>query len=119
MSIFKTCPSCEAVWATRSDFLADREVLLVGYQSSYTVSQPGLFLFNHSCDSTIAVDASDFKDMYNEDICQSCEAHRKHHPAHCCKGMTGEDKPKKCVCKFSKAIECKLEGLMHKQPVNG
>ena len=116
MSVFKRCSTCDREWSTRDEFLHDPEVVLVGYQSTFTVTEPGLFLFNHSCDSTIAIDADAFADMYGEEIRQSCEAHLDNHPEYCCKGMTGEDEPKACICKFSRTIVDTLRTMMDAEP---
>jgi len=63
-SVFKCCSACDAVWMTRDDFLSDPKITLVGYQPHFENLVAGLFLFNHSCQTTLAVPASAFRDLY-------------------------------------------------------
>ena len=65
MKIFKKCSCCEHPWFSREDFLQDRNTDLVGYQANFYQLELGYFLFNHlTCESTIAIPAGLFKDLY-------------------------------------------------------
>ena len=114
MDVFKKCSACDKTWKTREEFLQDAEIDLVGYQSTFTMSKPGLFLFNHVCESTIAIFADVFEDMSDEEIYQSCDAHLDNHPEHCCKSATGESELNSCVCKFAHEMSNKLRFMMGK-----
>jgi hypothetical protein len=63
--MFKECRSCGAVWADRREFLSRGDVKLVGYQVDFENPEDGLLLFNHTCESTLAVPVSAFLDMYS------------------------------------------------------
>ena len=66
-SVFKRCPCCFKVWASRDDFLADSSLELNGYKSDFQKLEYGLFFFTHkveSCFSTMALEVKDFIDMY-------------------------------------------------------
>jgi hypothetical protein len=61
---FKQCTCCGTVWRTREDLLADPGVELIGYQAHFIVLVEGLFLFNHSCGTTFALDVAELVDLY-------------------------------------------------------
>lgn len=66
MKIFKQCTCCEFPWSSRNEFLQDANTELVGYQANFCQLELGYFLFNHlTCQSTIAIPAGLFKDMYD------------------------------------------------------
>jgi hypothetical protein len=65
MKIFKACTCCDFPWSSRTEFLQDANTELVGYQANFCQLELGYFLFNHlTCESTIAIPAGLFKDMY-------------------------------------------------------
>jgi hypothetical protein len=68
---FKTCPSCSRNWETRDKFLSDTSLRIVGYQADFDSIADGLFYFTHhidGCNTTLAVLAGDFFDMYTGEI---------------------------------------------------
>ena len=65
MPDFHVCPNCDFVWHTREEFRDDKNVTIVGYQAYYKNLKEGLFLFNHSCTGTFAVEVSAFTDLYD------------------------------------------------------
>ena len=83
MSCFKTCTSCRREWATRDDFLSDRTVEFVGYQSWLPDPILGLFLFNHDCGTTLAIKAGEFEDLYQGPIYRSSLAGSKECAGYC------------------------------------
>ena len=62
---FKTCSNCGFVWPTRQAFLEDSSLTMIGYQVSFEDLVAGLFLFNHSCETTLGVKAGVFQDLYS------------------------------------------------------
>jgi hypothetical protein len=65
MEIFKKCSCYESPWYTRDEFLQDKNIELVGYQANFCHLELGYILFNHlSCESTIAIPAGHFRDLY-------------------------------------------------------
>ena len=82
---FKTCSTCGSEWLTREDFLSDPAVRIIGYQANFVVLEKGLFLFNHSCQSTLSVEVRAFSDLYDGPVFEkrltgsdSCEGYCLH-----------------------------------------
>lgn len=61
---FKICNKCGEKWSSRDTFLRDETVTPIGYQVFFEDLKQGLFLFNHSCDTTIAIQTDYFLDLY-------------------------------------------------------
>lgn len=60
---FHVCPGCGARWESCVVFLADKQVVLCGYQPDYTDTEKGLILFTHGvprCQTTFAVPVGAF-----------------------------------------------------------
>ncbi len=63
---FKVCTSCEAVWKTLDDFLADPELEQAGYQVNFVDLKGGLFYFTHhrdGCGTTLAIPVGKFTSL--------------------------------------------------------
>ena len=67
-TIFKKCPKCGVEWDSRDEFLQDDSAEIVGYQADFTKLMPGIFLFNHSCKTTLAIKVGDMEDLYDGPI---------------------------------------------------
>lgn len=63
--IFKVCNTCGHQWETRDRFLSDPGIEAVGYQVFFENLKLGLFLFNHSCGTTLSVEADRLLDLYD------------------------------------------------------
>jgi hypothetical protein len=63
-SMFKTCTFCNEQWPSRNNFLNDNNIIIIGYQASFDEQRPGIFLFNHSCKTTLSVRTDKFLDLY-------------------------------------------------------
>jgi len=64
---FKTCNMCKTVWRDCGSFVADRSLILNGYQAFFDNPEDGLILFTHrtaGCCSTLALKAGAFKSLY-------------------------------------------------------
>jgi hypothetical protein len=69
MIMFKRCTCCGKEWKTKEDFLADKEVELIGYQWNRLIvaagmPPDGLVVFTHSrdnCGTSLSVIAKQFK----------------------------------------------------------
>jgi len=48
----------------RDTFLADPNLEIIGYQACFDDVRTGLYLFNHTCRTTLAVKVMDFEDLY-------------------------------------------------------
>jgi len=67
-SSFKKCSKCGFEWRERASFLTDPNLEMVGYQVHFEQLQAGLFLFNHTCRTTLAIEAGEFQDLYDGPI---------------------------------------------------
>ncbi|HOT45799.1 MAG TPA: hypothetical protein PLM53_01735 [Spirochaetota bacterium] len=101
--MFKTCTCCNHSWAARSDFLRDRGITIVGYQASFDDTRPGLFLFNHSCRTTLAIQAGLFADLSTGPIYPDTKTGGPECPGLCLR----EDELGPCParCKFARIRE--------------
>ena len=63
-NMFKKCTSCGHTWENRDAFLADPDIKIIGYEASFDNIKDGLFLFNHVCKTTLAMDVKGFDDLY-------------------------------------------------------
>jgi hypothetical protein len=63
--IFKICNKCGFQWETWEAFLSDKSLNAIGYQVFFEDLKTGMFLFNHSCNTTIAMEAELFLDLYD------------------------------------------------------
>ena len=70
ITAFKTCPNCNFIWQDREHFLSDKSLSVVGYQAHLEALETGWFLFNHSCGTTLAIEAGDFRDLYDGPVFQ-------------------------------------------------
>ena len=62
--MFKKCSLCHHHWQKREHFLTDPDIEIVGYQVCFDGAKDGLFLFNHHCETTLALEAHEFGDLY-------------------------------------------------------
>ncbi|MBW2466896.1 MAG: hypothetical protein JRF02_06295 [Deltaproteobacteria bacterium] len=62
--MFKQCTLCGHQWENREAFLADPDLEIIGYQVSFETIENGLFLFNHICETTLAIEVKKFDDLY-------------------------------------------------------
>jgi hypothetical protein len=105
MSAFKTCPLCEHIWATRREFLEDGGLEVVGYQVDFQEISLGLFLFNHrSCQTTLAVRAQSFLDLYDGPVYQGCRTGEPECLGHCLRRWDLRPCPVKCECAWVRAL---------------
>jgi len=63
--MFKKCNKCGYQWETRDDLLSDKTIRVIGYQVFFEDLKLGMFLFNHSCNTTIAINADLLLDLYD------------------------------------------------------
>jgi hypothetical protein len=96
--MFKTCPLCKTRWDTRSDFLADPSLKIIGYQVNFNHLSAGLFLFNHSCNTTLAIQAGELFDLYDGPIFTDRKTGGPECPAYCLHESVLHRCPAKCEC---------------------
>jgi hypothetical protein len=97
---FKTCPVCKKAWKTRKEFLDDSDVKIVGYQVHFKELSGGLFLFNHSCKTTMSVKAGAFIDLYGGPVFADRLTGTDECPGHCLVEHELRPCPAKCDCAF-------------------
>ncbi len=102
--IFKRCGCCSASWGSRSDFLSDPEVELVGYQMHCRELLAGFFLFNHSCGTTLCIPAAAFRDFYDGPIFERRLPESGECPGFCIHPESLERCPAACECAFVREI---------------
>ena len=105
MQLFKKCTCCDWPWFSRDELLQDSRLELIGYQVNFGELELGYFLFNHLiCQSTIAVPAGLFKDLYEGPIFSDRKTDTENCPGYC------EDKDildpcaQECECAYVREI---------------
>lgn len=101
---FKVCTKCGHVWLDRADFLADVNCRLVGYQPCFVELNAGLFLFNHSCGTTLALRAEDFIDLCAGPIFQARLNGTANCAGHCLNSNDLAPCPAACECAFVRVV---------------
>ncbi len=105
MLIFKECTCCKNPWYSRDDFLGDSKLDFIGYQVNFTDLELGYFLFNHlTCQSTIAVPAGLFKDLYEGPIFSERKTGSESCPGYCLDRDALSPCSAKCECAYIREI---------------
>jgi hypothetical protein len=104
MAIFKVCPKCAAQWPTREDYLGDAGLRLIGYQANFQSLEAGILLFNHSCGTTLAIMAEDFKDLYDGPIFVERATGSSECGGHCLHKEDLGPCPARCECAYVRHI---------------
>ena len=107
--MFKQCKNCQTEWPTRDQFLDDPDVVLIGYQSNFVTLEKGLFLFNHSCQSTLSVEVEAFADLYAGPIFQERLFKTETCPGYCLHHNELRPCPAKCECAYVREIMTLLQ----------
>jgi hypothetical protein len=101
---YKRCNVCRTEWSSRDDFVGDPGTELVGYQVNFVDLERGLFLFGHSCGTTLALSAAEFTDLYDGPIAQSRRTGEADCPGHCLRHDDLEPCPAHCECAFVREL---------------
>jgi len=101
---FKTFGMCRMKWATREDFLKDPGIEMIGYQVRFEELSSGLFLFNHSCKSTLAIDVASFRDFYDGTVFKTHAHGTENCPEYCLHESNLAPCPSECECAFVREI---------------
>ncbi len=104
MKHFMVCSNCGFSWGSREDFLADKDVIIIGYQVNFEELKAGFFLFNHICGTTFTLDVQSFEDLYNGEIFKVKETGSDQCPGHCLHKSNLDLCPVKCECAFVREI---------------
>lgn len=103
-SVFKMCPSCSFQWRTRDHFLLDSDLEIVGYQVNFANLEEGLFLFNHSCKTTLAIRAGAFKDLHDGPVVAERATGTEACPGHCLHRYDLNPCPAQCECNYVREV---------------
>jgi hypothetical protein len=101
---FKVCPKCGYGWPTRERFLQDPDLKLIGYHANFKALQTGILLFNHTCRTTLALQAIDFEDLYDGPIFSERATGTDRCPGHCLHEGNLTPCPTQCECGFIRQI---------------
>ena len=88
----------------RDDLLSDRDIVLIGYQVNFMRLETGIILFNHNCKGTLAVCASDFKDLHSGPIFEHKAHTTDRCPGHCLHEADFRPCPVECECAYVRNI---------------
>ena len=103
-NVFKICPSCGFEWTSRDVFLEDSSLEIIGYQMNIDALDAGAFLFNHSCKSTLAIQVSAFKDIYDGPIFSARATGTDQCPEYCLHQSELRPCPVECECAYVREI---------------
>ncbi len=101
---FKTCPNCGFAWNNREDFLIDDDVVIVGYQVHFKNLRAGIFLFNHSCKGTFALEVSSFEDLYDGPVFEKRATRSIDCNGYCLRKESLDPCAAECECAFVREI---------------
>jgi hypothetical protein len=101
---FKQCPYCEEVWDSRDSFLCDPEIYLIGYQTAFKNLTQGLFYFNHSCKSTLAISVHEFETLHKGPVYRKRMTGLEGCPGYCLHKDNLDPCPAECECVYVRDI---------------
>jgi len=101
---FKKCSVCGFAWPSREDFLSDSAVEIIGYQVNFDHLTLGLFLFNHSCNNTLAIQAGVFRNLYKGPIFEERATGSEQCPGYCLLQNELRPCPAQCECAYVRQI---------------
>jgi hypothetical protein len=102
--MFEKCPMCGCTWLTRADFLADPDVVLIGYQVNFSHLLAGFFLFAHSCETSLAIHAAEFADLYEGPVFEKPLTGSDSCPGYCLRIDELDPCPAPCECAYVREI---------------
>jgi len=95
--IFEKC-SCGSAWKNRDDFLSDKMIEIRGYQVDFEKLEEGLFLFNHTCQTTLGLKTGIFINLHTGPIYHERKTGGSECPGYCLHKDNLEACPAKCEC---------------------
>jgi len=101
---FKVCPACGLEWKSRDDFLDDEGIVVVGYQVHFDNLRAGIFLFNHSCKGTLAIEVGEFEDLYDGPVFTEKATGSDDCPGYCLHKDMLDPCPARCECAFVRQV---------------
>jgi len=104
LDVFKQCTSCGCKWDSRSSFLNDKNIILIGYQADFEDLTLGLFLFNHTCKTTLGLHAGLFINLFDGPVFTEKATGGEKCPGFCLKKDNLLPCPVKCECAFVREV---------------
>ena len=101
---FKNCPVCGVCWQSRKAFLVDPDLTYLGYQAHFEALTTGLFFFNHTCKTTLALEVKQFRDLYDGPVFTERQTGTDACPGHCLYRESIEPCPAQCECAFVREL---------------
>ncbi len=102
--IFKSCSCCGKIWPEREAFLNDTTKRLVGYQVDFASLDLGYILFNCECNSTLAIEAGEFRDLYSGEVFVEKKTGSEECPGYCLHKQELRPCPARCECAYVREI---------------
>ncbi len=102
---FKKCSTCAEIWRTRDNFLSDYNLAVKGYMANFDHLELGIFLFDHkTCKTTLAIQASQFTDLYNGPVYKNRLTGTEVCPEYCLDKDEFKPCPAKCECAYVREV---------------
>lgn len=89
---------------SREDLLCDKGVSVLGYQADFEDLRLGLVLFNHSCGTTLAIEARFFEDLYDGPIFSTRRTGSADCAGYCIKRGELRRCPAQCECAWVREV---------------
>jgi hypothetical protein len=102
--MFKKCNKCGEQWETRDEFLEDPGTEPIGYQVYFENLQFGLFLFNHSCGTTMGIEAEELMYLYQGPVHTKRKNDGRNCPGRCLTENIMSPCSDECRCAFISKI---------------
>ena len=77
---------------------------MIGYQVQFVEQKEGLFLFNHTCNTTLSVKASNFLDLYHGPMFGERLTASETCSGHCLRQEDLQPCPEKCECVYVREV---------------
>ena len=103
-AVCKQCTTCGFEWATREHFLEDPNIVTIGYQVNFHELEAGIFLFNHSCGTTLGILAHDFRSLYDGPLFTKRATETEECPEFCLHQHDLRPCPVECECAYVREI---------------
>jgi hypothetical protein len=95
---------CKFIWETRAEFLEDANLNIVGYQVNFRNLADGTFLFNHTCGTTLSIEAGRFQDLYGGPIFAERARGGNDCPEYCLRKDELCPCPVECECAYVREV---------------
>jgi hypothetical protein len=102
---FKKCSMCTQAWRSRDDFLSDSNLTVKGYTANLDHLELGIFFFDHNlCKTTLAIQASEFTDLYKGQVFDTRLTGTEECPRYCLNKNELGICPAKCECAYVREV---------------